>query len=1395
MAGELSAEAAREIRQLEKSKEKSRRVGNAAEEAAACNRMGEILAANGRFEEALAQHREELQLLQGSGDTLGCAVAHRKVGECLAELHCFPQALQHQLQHLSLARSLSDAVEQQRAWATIGRTFLFMAEGPEIPEIPEIPEFPEFPAFHNSLRILETQLEGVFPVAELAQMRSRLRCPRGGGVVPVAEVAQMRSRLCLNLGLVQESLGNPRESSRLLWDCLKWADASGSLEDLGASGSLEDLGASGSLEDLGASGSLEDLGASGSLEDQFRAHLNLGLLQQRSGDARGALGSLGRARDCARKLGQKHRQGEALAHLGQVLLSLGDFEGARRALRRALRLGTDSADTHSVHSSLRHARRVCRCVRALSRADPAVPSLSLSLCERLGDSLARLGHFQTAAEYYEKQLSLAESLGLPGRELAVIHVSLGTTYRDLGEHGRALQHFQRELELRKGEPLEECRTWLNVALSLEDLGSPPAQLLPALQSALGCARAGGDRRLQLQVLRRLRAQQLRAGDARGALETLGELGGDPDNEEESDLELSESEDEDEDLEGYPKSVPGRRRRNQWKRRNAKGETALHRACIDGDARRVRLYLQQGHPVNPRDYVGWTPLHEAANHGHLEIVRLLLSHGAALDDPGGPGCEGVTPLHDALASGRFAVAQLLIGSGARLSARNARGQTPLQTLQEWLQNFGPELDSETWDSAQETLQILLEKAPPEEPEQPQIPNCSPSRKRQRTPDTKNAQKTQNPGKSSTENPEIPAENSHFPPKNSNVLPKNSNFSPENSNFWPENSNFLPQNCKPALIPEEEFLAQEDWLEDDLGPSRKKPRRNFREFREIWEPKIPKGKNSQNLGNSGPKVGSNSAEIPGFAGLASNSSEIPEFSGNSAEFSGDCAEIPEFSGNSSEVPEPSGNPNPTLRIRIQIQDELFLIPVVPSPSRTISWLCWAASQRFCRVSGTFPRLRLRRAGALLEPQDGVGAALSDGDTVQAEIQGWDLPPLPERYQRICASLGLSEPQKPPKSPHAALQRLLALQSLSPALELPAGVVPPRGHWAALLRALRLQEALRELRMPNARLEPGTARELAATLGTLPGLQRLALPGATIGPQGIHSLCQAGAALQALGTLPGLARLALPGATIGPQGIHSLCQAGAALQALGNLPGLARLALPGATIGPQGIHSLCQAGAALQSLQVLDLSLTPLGSSGGRAVAALLSRCPALATLQLRGCGIAEPFPIPEPSPLRSLSLSHNPLGRAGLRRLLRAIPARSLRSLELANVTNGGTGDRHGDVGDGHGDIGRDVAEYLQQAGCALCHLSLAGNHLRDGDIDELARSLPLCRSLLSLDLSANPGLGPGTFRNLLAGLERRGRGLELLSLAGCGLGELEPDGAEGKIRELRLSGRRRCRELG
>ncbi|XP_068524572.1 tonsoku-like protein [Anas acuta] len=78
----------RALRQLQKAKAKLQRggAGGGAEEAALCNQLGELLASHGRYEEALEEHRHELRLLEAAGDRLGCAVAHRKVGERLAEL-------------------------------------------------------------------------------------------------------------------------------------------------------------------------------------------------------------------------------------------------------------------------------------------------------------------------------------------------------------------------------------------------------------------------------------------------------------------------------------------------------------------------------------------------------------------------------------------------------------------------------------------------------------------------------------------------------------------------------------------------------------------------------------------------------------------------------------------------------------------------------------------------------------------------------------------------------------------------------------------------------------------------------------------------------------------------------------------------------------------------------------------------------------------------------------------------------------------------------------------------------------------------------------------------------------------------------------------------------------
>ncbi|KAK5916886.1 hypothetical protein CgunFtcFv8_011823 [Champsocephalus gunnari] len=62
--------------------------------------------------------------------------------------------------------------------------------------------------------------------------------------------------------------------------------------------------------------------------------------------------------------------------------------------------------------------------------------------------------------------------------------------------------------------------------------------------------------------------------------------------EDSDANLSESDD---DLEGYDKMVSGRReagRMSCWNKSNEKGETSLHRACIDGNLKQAQYLMEQ-----------------------------------------------------------------------------------------------------------------------------------------------------------------------------------------------------------------------------------------------------------------------------------------------------------------------------------------------------------------------------------------------------------------------------------------------------------------------------------------------------------------------------------------------------------------------------------------------------------------------------------------------------------------------------------------------------------------------------------------------------------------------------------------------------------------------------------
>ena len=59
----------------------------------------------GFYEKAVKEHTREVQLSEASQDTIGAAIAHRKVGECLCALKKYKEALFHQNLHLEVSLS------------------------------------------------------------------------------------------------------------------------------------------------------------------------------------------------------------------------------------------------------------------------------------------------------------------------------------------------------------------------------------------------------------------------------------------------------------------------------------------------------------------------------------------------------------------------------------------------------------------------------------------------------------------------------------------------------------------------------------------------------------------------------------------------------------------------------------------------------------------------------------------------------------------------------------------------------------------------------------------------------------------------------------------------------------------------------------------------------------------------------------------------------------------------------------------------------------------------------------------------------------------------------------------------------------------------------------------
>lgn len=107
-----------------------------------------------------------------------------------------------------------------------------------------------------------------------------------------------------------------------------------------------------------------------------------------------------------------------------------------------------------------------------------------------------------------------------------------------------------------------------------------------------------------------------------------------------------------------------------------GWTALALAAVKGYTDVAEVLLGAGANQGVRDAYGWTPLMRAVDRRRTDFVRLLLESPGA--DLAVRQEDGATALHIAAATGDLEIVRLLVEHGADRSAENRHGNTAAET---------------------------------------------------------------------------------------------------------------------------------------------------------------------------------------------------------------------------------------------------------------------------------------------------------------------------------------------------------------------------------------------------------------------------------------------------------------------------------------------------------------------------------------------------------------------------------------------------------------------------------------------------------------------------------------------------------------------------------------------
>ena len=651
----------KEINRLIEEKLKAINKKNYKEVVLLCNYLGDIYSNKGDYEEAIEQHKDELSYGKRLNDKLSIAVAYRRLGECYSELSDFKNALEFQNEYLSLVKELNNKVEIQRAHATLGRTY-----------------FMQF-----SLDTKLNQNESLSKAEIEHQKALKLIGSIVNDELKERELAEMKCRAYLNLGLIYEQKDDEQKCKLYFQNAIKLAKRYAFKEDLN------------------------------------RCELSLAAFYSKIGQYSDANKIYNLAILSAKELKNKLTLFETLMGKASNLIQLEDYENAKHCFKKAYFIYKEDCDENcEAKRFLKLVKQIIIKLRELNSDESNVNRIKI--CDTLADAFVDLNCYSKALTYYNQELHYALDENYSKSQLSSIYLSLGQTYLDNKQFIEAISNFKKEIECNQGKLKEEVLTSLKIieanysfyrdenksineydhliSLCANDCKLKRIvykQYLDFLEEINDCD-LYFDKIKQIKSIldslskkarrdEQFNSQSTNDADSQSTTTTNDERG-----EEENALSDVSNLTSDSETEENEELNERRTRRAAKKgldgKRNEKGETPLHVACIEGNLKSVEKLINQGHKINIRDNCGWLPLHEASNHGHAEIVQLLISNGALVSDGNGRGCDGTTPLHDACTNGHLSVIRTLLKADANVSCIDHHNNTPLDCLNRYLERI-------------------------------------------------------------------------------------------------------------------------------------------------------------------------------------------------------------------------------------------------------------------------------------------------------------------------------------------------------------------------------------------------------------------------------------------------------------------------------------------------------------------------------------------------------------------------------------------------------------------------------------------------------------------------------------------------------------------------------------